>query len=302
MPQISVVMSVYNCEKYVGETIQSVIDQTFTDWEFIIINDASKDKSAEVIRSFDDDRIIFIDNKENKGQCANLNHGISLARGKYIARLDHDDLCYKDRFFKQFSYMEEHPKIDLLSSWLDTLVDGKIYLKKGVEIKSLSEMKFSHTFYNYGMAHSAFFIRKSALTQYDIVYDIDYKFCEDYRMVLQFMQYGEIFSLNESLGAYREFPEQVTQTIGKAIIDEEESRCRDEYMTFIGADEYLHKAIWNKLSSVGDYNRFIVAFKKYAQNCGLELDNAIIPKVMRDLFWNQRRTPLNLWYILKTYI
>ena len=107
MCKISVVTSVYNCEKYIKETIQSVIDQTYTDWEYIIIDDCSRDNSAKIIQSIQDDRIRFIKNETNQGQCANLNKGIKLARGEYIARLDHDDICYPDRFVKQLKYMEQ---------------------------------------------------------------------------------------------------------------------------------------------------------------------------------------------------
>ena len=82
MPKISVVTSVYNCERFVGETIQSVINQTFTDWEYILIDDCSKDKSADIIQSFadKDPRIRLIRNVQNQGQCRNLNHGIQLAK------------------------------------------------------------------------------------------------------------------------------------------------------------------------------------------------------------------------------
>ena len=123
MCKVSVVMSVYNCEQYVGETIQSIIDQTFTDWEFIIINDCSRDRSAEVIRKFDDPRIIFIDNKENKGQSANLNYGISIAKGEYIARTDHDDISYPTRFEKQVKYLDDHPDVVLLGTAMQNMSD-----------------------------------------------------------------------------------------------------------------------------------------------------------------------------------
>ncbi|MBQ3799225.1 MAG: glycosyltransferase family 2 protein, partial [Treponema sp.] len=126
MPKISVVTSVYNCERFVGETIQSVINQTFTDWEYILIDDCSKDRSAEIIQSFadKDPRIRLIRNEQNQGQCRNLNHGIQLAKGEYIARLDHDDLCYPERFQKQLDYMEAHKETVLCGCRMDMWQDG----------------------------------------------------------------------------------------------------------------------------------------------------------------------------------
>jgi len=120
-PTISVVMTVYNGERFLAESIKSVLNQTFQDFELIIVNDGSTDKTEEIIKDFmkKDKRIVYIRSGKNKGY-ENLhnimNIGLKSARGKYIARLDADDICYKNRLEIQHKYLQKHPKIFMLGS------------------------------------------------------------------------------------------------------------------------------------------------------------------------------------------
>ncbi len=111
--KISIVMSVYNGERYLREAMDSILNQTFTDFEFIIIDDGSIDKSAVIIQSYADERIRFFKQK-NAGLAEALNKGIALARGKYVARMDADDIALSDRLMIQFNYMNNHPDVDIL--------------------------------------------------------------------------------------------------------------------------------------------------------------------------------------------
>ena len=102
MPKVSVLMPAYNSEKYIAEAIESILNQTFSDFEFIIINDGSTDKTAEIVNGYAraDKRIKFINNKKNQGLIAVLNQGLDLCRGEYIARMDSDDIAINDRLEK----------------------------------------------------------------------------------------------------------------------------------------------------------------------------------------------------------
>lgn len=113
---ISVVMSVYNGEKYLEQAIDSVLQQSYKNFEFIIINDGSKDRSEAIIQSYSDKRIIYLYNKSNIGLAASLNKGIAAAKGYYIARMDCDDICDKQRLEKQFCYLKEHPDVAVLGT------------------------------------------------------------------------------------------------------------------------------------------------------------------------------------------
>lgn len=116
-PEVSIILPVYNAERYISEAIKSILQQTFTNFELIIINDGSADSSAEIIKknSLLDQRIKFY-SRENQGLVATLNEAISIAKGNYIARMDSDDISSLDRIAVQLEYLRTHPEIDLVSS------------------------------------------------------------------------------------------------------------------------------------------------------------------------------------------
>ena len=117
-PKISVLMSAYNSEKYISESIESILNQTFKDFEFIIINDGSSDNTAKIIQKYaeKDERIRFINSKQNQGIIAALNPGFSMCRGEYIARMDSDDISLPKRFEKQIEYMDKHSECGVLGT------------------------------------------------------------------------------------------------------------------------------------------------------------------------------------------
>ena len=117
-PKVTVLMPVYNGEKYLREAIESILNQTFKDFEFLIINDGSTDSSRDIVLSYNDSRIRLIDNEKNIGLTKSLNRGLELARGEYIARMDADDVSLPERLEKQVSYLEIHPKVGVLGTWM----------------------------------------------------------------------------------------------------------------------------------------------------------------------------------------
>ncbi len=131
-PDISIIMSVYNGETYLKEAIESVINQTFKDWELIIINDCSTDSTADILADFasKDERIKVHPNEVNLKLPTSLNKAISLSQGKYIARMDADDICLPDRFEKQYKFMEEHSDVALSSCRFMTVKNG-VYMSGG---------------------------------------------------------------------------------------------------------------------------------------------------------------------------
>ena len=131
-PDISVIMSVYNGETYLEEAIESVINQTFQNWELIVINDCSTDRTAEILESFAlrDERIKVHTNEVNLKLPSSLNKAISLSCGKYIARMDADDICLPDRLEKQYKFMEERKDVALSSCRFMTVKNG-VYASGG---------------------------------------------------------------------------------------------------------------------------------------------------------------------------
>ena len=119
-PRVTVLMSVYNGQGFLRQAIQSILNQTFTDFEFLIIEDGSTDATVEIVRSFPDQRIKLCLNGSNIGLISSLNQGLSLATGEYIARMDADDISLSTRLERQVAFMDAHPSVGVCGSWLET--------------------------------------------------------------------------------------------------------------------------------------------------------------------------------------
>lgn len=115
-PTISVVMPIYNGEKNLRKAIESILHQSFKNFEFIIVNDGSVDETEEITKSYDDSRVVYIKNNANLGLAKSFNIGIKAARGQFLARMDADDISAPDRFKKQLSFLKNHPDIDIVGS------------------------------------------------------------------------------------------------------------------------------------------------------------------------------------------
>ena len=274
MCQISVITSVYNCEEYIAETIKSVQDQTYEDWEFILIDDCSRDKSADIIKKFAarDRRIKYVKNPENKGQVKNLNTGIRMAKGKYIARLDHDDICDPQRFKIQMEYMKRNPEIVLVGSWIKIWENGKVLEKTKVNmpINTVSEAKFATLFCSI-MAHSSFFIRKSAMTENNIWYKEKYKYAEDFALIEDLANVGAIFVINRPLVTYRVFPGQVTQQCSEELKRREREKILLDYLSTLTLEnkEIYKSAIIGNLKSKNEIKEIENVIIEYAKQCQL---------------------------------
>ncbi len=182
-PEITVIMAVYNGEKYLSNSISSILNQTFSNFEFIIINDGSTDKSWEIITNYSriDSRIIPI-NQKNKGLTKSLNIGLRLAKGKYIARQDADDISLPERFQKQ---KEAISKNKIIFSRAFRL--GKVVPNKLLE-------KFKHKYLlilgNF-LIHGTLFIDAKLIKEY--LYDENYYFAQDYNLYLRLAEAGNKF-------------------------------------------------------------------------------------------------------------
>ena len=113
---VSVIMPVYNAEAFLSQAIDSILGQTFSDFEFIIINDGSTDRSKEIINSYPDKCIVYLENEINKGLVFTLNRAIAAANGEYIARMDSDDICLPERLDTQKKFLDQHVDIALAAS------------------------------------------------------------------------------------------------------------------------------------------------------------------------------------------
>ncbi len=203
-------LPVYNCERYLGGAIESVISQTFTCFELIIINDGSTDQSADVIAAFHDKRIRVL-HQANQGLAATLNRGISLAKGKYIARQDADDLSDCNRLALQVAYMEDHSDCILLGSWaqimeVDRLVE-RFHRHPVDELMLRYQLLFNNPF-----VHSSVLLRRSALLEVGgYTTDPERQPPEDYELWSRLSRIGSVANIGEVLQIYRETPGSISR-------------------------------------------------------------------------------------------
>jgi len=196
MPKVSVIMPVYNTnEEYLKVSIRSIIEQTFTDFEFIIVNDGSTNNAEEVIKSFNDRRIKYYSYGENKGASFARNYAIDRAEGEYIAFVDSDDITIKDRLEKHVIYLDLNPDVGVVSSLGDICnSNGEIIFHNEVnnQFKTSEELKVLVLFFCPATQGCAT-IRKSVIEKYDETL----KIAEDYELWTRLILKTNFISLND---------------------------------------------------------------------------------------------------------
>ena len=200
---ISVVMPVYNTPvSILTEAVESILEQTFTEFEFIIINDGSNQKDTlEYLASLDDKRIRIINNSENIGITKSLNLGLRASRGKYIARMDSDDIALPRRFEVQYAFMESHPEVLISGSKVECFGDKKAIWGWFPNDQELYRIWL--LFFNIGPIHSSAMFNREKMLQHDLWYDERFKYSQDYMMWINASQVGIISCIYEILMMYR---------------------------------------------------------------------------------------------------
>lgn len=205
-PKVSVLMPVYNTELYVEEAIDSILAQTFKDFELIIINDGSSDSSEQKILKYSDERIRYIKNEENIKLIATLNKGIDLAKGEYIVRMDADDISLPDRILKQVEFMDTNPEIGVSGTWFRLLGTDEVIEHPVSDTQVRVKM-----FVNTPFAHPSVIIRKKVLTTHNLYYNKEYIHGEDYELWYQVSKVSKLANIPEVLLSYRVHDNQVTR-------------------------------------------------------------------------------------------
>ena len=208
MPKISVVMPVYNGEKYLSEAIDSILNQTFTDFEFIIINDCSTDGTEGIIKSYNDSRIVYIKNGKNMGVANSLNKGLDMATGEYIARMDADDISMPQRFEKQVKFKDKHLNIAVCGCRVEMF--GALSNKNVCTIVGSENMKVNMLFASC-LAHPTVIMKRSIFECEHFRYDVNYEGAEDYELWTRVIFKYDMDNIDEMLLKYRIHSNQVTQ-------------------------------------------------------------------------------------------
>jgi glycosyltransferase involved in cell wall biosynthesis len=206
---ISVIMSNFNTnEIYLKQSIQSILKQSFKDIEFIIIDDFSTNNSKLILDNLNDDRVKIIYNEKNLGLAASLNKALQIARGKYIARMDSDDISYPNRLEKQFKYLEDNPTVSLVGSFANKFGNNKGY--NYTIIEEPSEMNVPMFFGNI-ICHPSVMFRKEALTRNSLKYNENYRTGQDYELWANLMKTEKFAVIPETLLLYRIHNSQISK-------------------------------------------------------------------------------------------
>jgi glycosyltransferase involved in cell wall biosynthesis len=203
IPAVTVMMPVFNAEKYLYQSIDSILYQTFEDFELIIIDDGSSDKSAKIIDAFSDGRIKLIKNVKNLGLTASLNKAIKQAKGKYISRMDADDISFPKRLELQFNFLEENPDIDLIASRALVFNNHDYSLIGLLPYKTSHDLITSSPWKSIPMPHPTWMGRAEWFKRY-LYKTPEVIRAEDQELLLRSMTNSKFYTLPEVLLAYRQ--------------------------------------------------------------------------------------------------
>ena len=198
-PRVTVLLPVYNGENFLANAIESILNQTFTDFELIIIDDGSTDSSKIIASSFDDTRIRIEENNSNIGLIATLNKGLKLARGDYIARMDADDLSFPDRLKKQVFFMDSHPEVGISGSYIEKVDERG---SKVIELPLHHNTICFYMMFDNPFAHNTIVFRRSMVEQNCLSYDQNFKYSEDYDLWDRCSQITVLANIPEPLVRY----------------------------------------------------------------------------------------------------
>jgi glycosyltransferase involved in cell wall biosynthesis len=223
IPRISVIMSVYNAERHLADAIRSILNQTFTDFEFLIVNDGSRDSSAAIMDAFaESDPRIRVIRQENRGLIASLNRMLDEARAPLVARMDADDISLPTRFERQIAFLSEHTDHGVVGTNTHELDEGGIIFECS-DLHPLDHFGIATAMeYRSPICHPSVMMRRDAILAVG-GYRRPYTHCEDYDLWLRLLERTRLANLPDRLLLYRRSPGQVSarheidQKIGAAL-------------------------------------------------------------------------------------
>lgn len=232
MTKVSILMPVYNAEQYLAEAIDSILNQTFGDWELILINDGSTDSSEDIISRYKDNRISYYKNSENKGLIYTRNRLIEIAGGEYIAFLDSDDLSLPDRLKTQVDFLDNNPQYAMCGTW-GKMIDGKGNSLRKINMPAEYESIKCSLLFISTFVQSSIMIRREVLLQNP--YDKDFPLAEDYELWCRLSRSYKLKNIPKHLTCYRWHGDNISQS-RKQHLDDLVKNIYKRELSLIGID------------------------------------------------------------------
>lgn len=281
-PLVTVFIPVYNSEKYLQESLESILNQSYTNLDILIVDDGSTDRSIEIIKNYTDRRIRLIQNLKNMGIPFTRNVGLKEAKGKYIAIMDSDDISEKNRIERQVDYLEKNANIDAVASFY-TQFGGRFQKRVKARFVSPEAIKIMLLFYN-PIANPSAMIRKQTLEEHQIRYKEQFFVAQDYQLWSQLTEIGSITIIPEFLLRYRFGHENITKTS-----NEQKKEKRDALIGKIHKDLIQFYGIDLNEDEIDTFNQF---FTETYGNRELNYDRLkhVVMKLKR---WNKENQRFN---------
>lgn len=251
--KVTVLMPVYNGGKYLAKSIQSIFDQTYKNFELLIINDGSSDNGEKIIKNFKDYRIRYLKNASNLGLIKTLNIGIDESNSEYIARMDQDDISLPRRLEKQIKFMDDNPEIGVAGSWAKMFGDINYVNKHYAEHEELK----AHLLFNTCFVHPAVIFRSNILKNKNLRYNEEDEGAEDYGFWVSLVDKTKFANISEILLNYRMHQANMSKIFTKDQIS--------------SADKH-RKKILSKINIIPDDNDFKI-HKSLKFNTENQIDN-----------------------------
>jgi len=287
-PLVSVLMPVYNGEKYISEAVESILSQSYTDFELIITDDGSDDRTPQIIKAFNDDRIRCIIHAENKGLIFSRNEGVAAAKGRYIAFLDSDDVSLPQRLEKQISFLDAHPDFGMIGAWVKVIDGHGNSLNDCIKFPALpDEIPVILLFKNY-FTTSSIMVRKSCLQ--DFPFDPEFPIAEDYNLWIKIAEKYKVWNLPEVLTCYRMHKENIHKKLDKKMRELDMlqlSKQLSKFNTDFSNEEKYFFFLIGKMDYPEEYALFLKTDFVFADKCfnKMYLANRFSNSYINEIFW-----------------
>ena len=209
--RVTVLMPVHNAGRYLREAVESILGQTFTDFEFLIIDDGSTDDSVEIVRSYHDPRIRLVRNDRNLGLTVSLNKGLGLIESPYVARMDADDISRPERLARQVRFMDANPGVGVCGSWVRFFSESNHDVWK---LPASSEEIRCRQFHTVGVAHPSVLLRRELFAEHGLLYDPKCRYSQDFELWGRAIRLMDFANIQQVLLDYRMSPRQIGVTHG----------------------------------------------------------------------------------------
>lgn len=311
-PKISVITTVFNCENYIAQSVSSILKQTFRDFEYIIINDGSQDRTSHIVRELaeGDKRIIFSENEKNIGRVKSLNEALKKTKGEYIAIQDADDVSFPDRLEKQVSFLERNSDFVLVGANIIVMDEFENFISNPIRPSNDPDAKFSLLF-RCTFANPSIMFRKKVILENNIQYEDNFIHAEDFRIISLISRHGKVYNLKEPLVKYRKhafnnstinsdtlnngsilIAQQNLSELGIQITEDQVFRIRNLISSKGLNKEYLYK----------DINMLFRTIKAFKQKYYEGRNNEIIFTLRRMLKWLGKKNIFSRFRYLRLYL